>query len=72
MKVCSTCLDVDGVETNQVAEQLVTNNLTGAQFLAFVCLRCFSLRRITRVTCKNFRAANRRSALNLEGPTKSI
>lgn len=64
MKVCNTCLETDGVETIQVAEQLVINDLTGAQFSAFVCSRCFSLGRITTVTCKNFRAANRRSALN--------
>lgn len=54
MKVCNTCLELDGVEVAQVAEELVTNDLTGAQFLAFVCKRCFSLGRTTRVTCKTF------------------
>ena len=54
MKVCSTCSEIDGVDTTRVAEQLVANDLMGVQFLAFVCSRCFSLGRITRVTCKTF------------------
>jgi len=55
MKVCNTCFDADGVEITRVTEHLVANDLTGVQFLAFVCSRCFSLGRITRVTCKTFR-----------------
>lgn len=54
MKVCNTCLDDDGVEATLVAEELVTSDLTSARFLAFVCLRCYSLGRVTRVTCKAF------------------
>lgn len=54
MKVCRTCWELDGVEAMRVAEELVTNDLTSAQFLAFVCSRCLSLGRISRVTCKTF------------------
>ncbi len=57
---CNVCFEKDGVETTGVTETTLVNELTGANFAAFVCVRCLSLARTTRVTCKTFTAMDER------------
>lgn len=61
---CNVCFEKDGVEATRVMEAPVVNDVTGANFVAFVCARCLYLDRTTRVTCKTFGAADKRLSSN--------
>ena len=52
---CRICFGSDAVTTNATMQALVTNDRTGAKFKAFVCERCWTLDRVTRVTCRTFK-----------------
>ena len=52
---CEICVGEDGVMTRATTETLVANEKTGVKFFAFVCERCLTLGRITRVTCRTFK-----------------
>jgi hypothetical protein len=52
--VCGLCLERDGVVSQRVVEQACTNDKTGAQFRAFVCVNCLKAGRLTRATCRTF------------------
>jgi hypothetical protein len=52
---CTVCFGRDGVITSATIQTQVTNDSTGVKFNAFVCERCLTLDRITRVTCRTFK-----------------
>ena len=51
---CKLCVRLDGVIASATVQTEVTNDSTGAKFKAFVCERCLTLDRVTRVTCRTF------------------
>lgn len=52
---CIFCASLDGKTTTAIVQTEVTNDRTGVRFNAFVCERCLTLGRITRVTCRTFK-----------------
>lgn len=54
MKFCNTCFDADGVISSEVVHVRVTNPIAGVEFDAWVCERCKTFGRETRVTCRNY------------------
>jgi ribosomal protein L40E len=57
MRFCIRCKAEDGVAAYQVVNEAIENPTTKVSYSGLVCARCYSLGRITRVTCRTFAAA---------------
>ena len=54
--ICQIC-ESENAATNEVIDETIKGS-GGAYYNAFVCKRCFSLDRITRVTCRSYSKFN--------------